>query len=167
MSSNEEKVEIKTRTRDRSEVKRTSIHPSAKTKKSIRSWVRGDLIALENRDDGWEYRWCDGTNTVKMAQREAQGFIRVTKTSGLHAQNAGQADISHSGPSTEGVVEMGDLVLMALPTEDAEERRQAIIEVNKESLTGMTEDLESNMNRVGAPMTGEGVQMGTKVKIDI
>ncbi len=167
MSSNEEKAELRTRTRDRSEVKRTSIHPSAKTKKSIRSWVRGDLIALENRDDGFEYRWCDGTNTVKMAQRTAQGFIRVTSTSGLHAQNAGQADISHSGPTTQGVVEMGDLVLMALPTELAEERRQAVTEVNKEALTGMTEDFESHMNRVGAPVTGEGVQMGTKVKIEI
>jgi len=167
MSSNEEKAEIRTRTRDRSEVKRTSIHPSAKDKKNIRSWVRGDLIALENRDDGYEYRWCDSTNTVKMAQREAQGFIRVTSTSGLHVQNAGQADISHSGPSTRGVVEMGDLVLMALPTEFAEERRQAITEVNKEALTGMTEDLDSNMQRIGAPVTGDGVQMGTKVKIEI
>jgi len=167
MSSNEEKAEIKTRTRDRSEVKRTSIHPSAKTKKSIKSWLRGDLIALENRDDGFEYRWCDGTNRVKMAQREAQGFIRVTSTSGLRAQNAGQADINHSGPSTRGIVEMGDLVLMALPTELAEERRQAVTEVNQEALTGMTEDLDSNMQRVGAPLTGEGVQMGTKVKIDI
>ena len=167
MSSSEEKAEIKTRTRDRSEVKRTSIHPSAKTKKSIKSWVRGDLIALENRDDGYEYRWCDNTNKVKMAQREAQGFIRVTSTSGLHAQNAGQADINHSGPSTQGIVEMGDLVLMALPVELAEERRRAVSEVNNEALTGMTEELDSNLNRVGAPLTGEGVQMGKKVKIEV
>ena len=62
---------------------------------------------------------------------------------------------------------MGDLVLMALPTELAEERRKAVTEVNQEALTGMTEDLESYMDRVGAPMTDDGVQMGTKVKIDI
>lgn len=167
MSSNEEKAEQKTRTRDRTEVKRTSIHPSAKTKKSIKSWVRGDLIALENRDDGYEYRWCDKTNGVKMAQRMAQGFIKVTSTSGLHAKNAGQADISHSGPSTQGLVEMGDLVLLALPTELAEERRKAVSEVNQEALTGMTEDLDSSMQKIGAPLTGEGVQMGKKVKIEV
>lgn len=135
--------------------KRTSTHPSEKSKKSIRNWIRGDLIRLENRDDGWEYRWCDTSNVVKMAQREAQGYVRVTSTSGLHAQNAGSADIEHSGPSTQGIVQMGDLVLMALPQELAEERRQAVDEINADSVKGMTDELDANMNKIGAPKTGK------------
>lgn len=147
--------------------KRTSQHPSNKSKKNIRAWVRGDLISLEDRDHGWEYRWCDKNNDVKMAQRLAQGYVLVTSTSGLHAQNAGQADIKHSGPSTSGIVAMGDLVLMALPEELADERRQAVTELNKEALTGMTEELDSNMSRIGAPVTGEGVKIDKKVKLEV
>lgn len=135
--------------------KRTSIHPSQKDKKQIKAWIRGDLIRLENRDDGWEYRWCSRNDPVKMAQREAQGFVRVTSTSGLHAQNAGEADIKHSSPSTAGIVEMGDLVLMALPKELAEARREAVTEVNNEALRGMTEELDSNLDKVGATKHGK------------
>jgi len=149
------------------ERKRTSVHPSKRSKKSIKSWVRGDLISLEDRDSGWEYRWCDSNNKVKMAQREAQGYVRVTSTSDLHVKNAGSADIKHSGPSTQGIVEMGDLVLMALETDLAQERRDAVMELNREAVTGMTEDLSSNMNRIGAPVIGDGVKVGTKVKVDI
>lgn len=144
------------------DAKRTSVHPSMKTKKGIRNWIKGDLIALENRDDGWEYRWCNKHDVVKMAQREAQGFVRVTSTSGLHAENAGQADINHSGPSTSGLVEMGDLVLMALPEELAEERRQAVLELNREAVEGTTNDLESNLNRIGAEKHGDGVKIEVK-----
>jgi hypothetical protein len=142
------------------ERKRTSVHPSKRSKKNIRAWVRGDLISLENRDDGWEYRWCDKNNAVKMAQREAQGFVRVTSTSGLKAKNAGSADIRHSGPSTAGLVEMGDLVLMALDKDLANERRAAVDELNKDAMQGMTDDLDANMNRIGAPRTG-------KIEIDL
>jgi hypothetical protein len=148
MESQEKTSQIRTR-------KRTSIHPSAKSKKDIKAWIRGDLIKLENRDDGWEYRWCNRNDPVKMAQREAQGFVRVTSTSGLHAENAGQADIRHSSPSTEGIVEMGDLVLMALPEDLAEMRRQAVVEVNNEALQGMTEELDSNLGKVGAQKHGK------------
>jgi hypothetical protein len=135
--------------------KRTSVHPSAKTKKGIKAWIRGDLIRLENRDDGWEYRWCNKNDAVKMAQREAQGFVKVTSTSGLHAENAGKADIKHSGPSTKGIVEMGDLVLMALPEDAAEERRQAVMEINKEALEGMTEEVDANFEKLGATRHGK------------
>ena len=148
--------ETKIRTRSRSKTtKRTSQHPSDKPRSGIRAWIRGDLIKLENRDDGWEYRWCDSTNIVKMAQREAQGFVKVTKTSGLHVENVGEADIKHSGPSTTGIVEMGDLVLMALPEDLAEERREAVLELNHEALEGMTDTLDSKMNKIGAPRTGK------------
>lgn len=154
----EEKA-TRTRTRNRSEgsdtVKRTSEHPSAKSKTGMKSWIRGNLIELENRDDGWEYRWCNRHDTVKMAQREAQGFVRVTSTSGLHAENAGTADIQHSGPSTQGVTELGDLVLMALPEDLAKERREAVDELNKEALNDMSAELDANMNKIDAPRTGK------------
>ena len=138
-----------------SAVKRTSEHPKAKSKTGMKSWIAGNLIELENRDDGWEYRWCNRHDTVKMAQREAQGFVRVTSTSGLHAQNAGTADIKHSGPSTQGVTELGDLVLMALPEDLAQERRDAVMEINQEAITGMAAELDQNMDKIDAPRTGK------------
>lgn len=153
--TNESNVSKETPESQVDQAKRTSVHPSMKDKKGIRAWIKGDLIRLENRDDGWEYRWCDKTNAVKMAQREAQGFVRVTSTSGLKATNAGQADLNHSGPSTTGLTEMGDLVLMALPKDLAEERRQAVIEMNDEALNGMTSEFDSNMDRIGAPKSGK------------
>ena len=165
MNNDSKPEEKQTRSSKRTESKRTTMHPSMKTKKGIRSWIKGDLIRLEDRDEGWEYRWCDKTNAVKMAQREAQGFVRVTSTSGHHVKNAGQADINHSqhdGPSTSGLVEMGDLILMALDKELAEERRQAVMELNQEALEGMSDDVDSKLKGIGAPKTGDGIKIEVK-----
>ena len=134
--------------------RRTARHPAKKARRGISPWIRGDLLKLEKRHPNYEYRWCAKDNPVKMAQREAMGFEKVTRISGHGVENVGQPRIQDATPTTDGVTDMGDLVLMALPKELADERREAVADYCADKMLSLADDVDSQLGRAGAPRHG-------------
>ena len=146
------------RTRNRvAATKRTSEHPAdAKEKKNpFTPWMKGDLLKLEDVDGEFEFRWCSKNDLQGIARREAQGFKRVTASLGLRVKSLGTPRIQEGEKSETGVIEEGDLVLMCLPKDLAEMRREAVAERNQEVMGGTADEVKGQLEKAGAPVHGK------------
>lgn len=115
------------------------------------SWRPARMLDLENRANGYRYRWCD-TDDANLRKKLAEGWVYVNKETGHPVEHI-DPDLQHGGKSPDGSVKYRDLIVMALPEEIAQQRDEYFAELSKNQLEGVNENAASNMEKVGPMAT--------------
>ncbi len=124
-------------------------NPKLASKRGRRSWKPAQLLTVRNRTPGYGYRWVD-KDADNIRRKEEEGWIKVTKTSGLAGEHERPEGVEDGGPLCSDDTEYRELVLMAMPDEIALDRKEyqakRVREATHQSAKG---EVETAVNKLG------------------
>lgn len=97
--------------------------PGRPPKKGKPSWKPASQLDLVKAPRGHRPKWVDRTDTMNIARHEAEGWVIVNPSQGLHAETGPRAHVQDGQPLTS-THEHREMILMALPEEAAKARAE-------------------------------------------
>lgn len=113
-------------------------------KKGRRSWDTTDMLAVHNKEDGFVYRW-ERNDSTQIERQKSLGW-EVVSDNNSRAVHESEAD---GGKPVDTTKTFRELILMRLPQEDAQERRDYFKERADEQVRGLKREAQRDMDRLG------------------
>ena len=131
-------------------------------------WVPPSQLDTPPPQPGYEYRWVrlqvgDEADNTNVYSRTRQNYEFVTAEEFPDFE----ADVVRDGRH-KGVIRSGDLILMKVPTEIAEQRREYYDNLSKRQMAAVNQELYQNDSKV-MPIINESrssVTQGTNTKVE-
>lgn len=111
----------------------------APVKKGKRSWRPASYLDVSDKDDGFRYRWVlNDPQEVRRRLAEGLSFVNETTRIPGNREFEGQAE-----NELTSIREVRELVLMAIPEEDAQARDEWVREQTRKQTISLREDAEA------------------------
>ena len=95
--------------------------PKVKSKKGRTPWKPANLLTVNDKTDGFRYRWCNNDDR-NLAKKKAEGWVKVSKTTGISGKHDRPENTIDGGPMCSDEIGYQDMILLALPEETALDR---------------------------------------------
>lgn len=119
----------------------------ATSKKKPVQWRPSSLIdALhQSEDNKWVYRWCRNEEG-NLKKKQAEGWSYVNKTEGDTIEHERPGNLTDGAQLSKSTVTYRDLVMMRMPKEMADARRDYYKEKTEQQIYGLKDKVNSSDN---------------------
>lgn len=122
-------------------------------KKGSAVWKPADRLGVIDNNPDYRYKWCD-RSPEKLEKHHQEGWVPVNKTTGIPGDHR-EGDHATDGVDITGARSHRELILHALPREQAEARAKYYQELTDQQTSGLKRQLERDVASGSARIHGD------------